>query len=257
MNQDNLISLIGDLAEQVRLLRMENTETQKAVKQLQREENNTPQTELPHVVPTAPVADLIFFPELSEANPLAEEDFFRNPLTEEERKGVLYSCPKSNVMNYIPPALNDTASTAVKKRQGRPIERPCEIKAHNNKLMCPVDAYRIYKQKVANVPCTSPHVNDNDIIINHLFRYIKDNSKPLSVDSISRNIKSITKLIVTNGKQIPKARAIGATLAASAGISSDVIISHAFWSGYDMFDNYYRLSRERNINITESIISLK
>ncbi|PVU90024.1 hypothetical protein BB561_005060 [Smittium simulii] len=54
MNQDNLISLIGDLAEQVRLLRMENTETQKAVKQLQREENNTPQTELPHVVPRAP-----------------------------------------------------------------------------------------------------------------------------------------------------------------------------------------------------------
>ncbi|PVU90243.1 hypothetical protein BB561_004948 [Smittium simulii] len=115
MNQDNLINLIGDLAEQVRLLRMENTETQKAVKQLQREENNTPQTELPHVVPRAPVADLIFFPELSEANPLAEEDFFRNPLTEEERKGMLYSCPKSNVMHYIPLALNDTASTTVKK----------------------------------------------------------------------------------------------------------------------------------------------
>ncbi|OLY85523.1 hypothetical protein AYI68_g285 [Smittium mucronatum] len=75
------------------------TETQKAVKLLKR----------------APVADLIFFPELSEANPLAEEDFFRNPLTEEERKGVLYSCPKSNFMHYLPPALNDTASTAVKK----------------------------------------------------------------------------------------------------------------------------------------------
>ncbi|OLY81867.1 hypothetical protein AYI68_g4021, partial [Smittium mucronatum] len=115
MNQDNLISLIGDLAEQVRLLRMENTETQKAVKQLQREENNTPQTELPHIVPRAPVADLIFSPELSEANPLAEEDFFRNPLTEKERKGMIYSCPKSNFMHYIPPALNDTASTAVKK----------------------------------------------------------------------------------------------------------------------------------------------
>ncbi|PVU86842.1 hypothetical protein BB561_006529, partial [Smittium simulii] len=96
-----------------------------------------------------------------------------------------------------------------------------------------------------------PHVNNNDIIINHLFRYIKDNSKPLSVDSISRNIKSITKLIVTNGKQIPKARAIGATLAASAGISSDVIISHAFWSGYDMFDNYYRLSRELSVGRIE------
>ncbi|PVU97302.1 hypothetical protein BB561_000653 [Smittium simulii] len=114
--------------------------------------------------------------------------------------------------------LSDTSVCFVifapkEKRQGRPIERPCKIKAHNNKLMCPVDAYRIHKQKVANVPCTSPHVSNNNITINHLFRYIKDNSKPLSVDSISINIKSITKLIVTNGKQIPKARAIGATLA--------------------------------------------
>ncbi|PVU89610.1 hypothetical protein BB561_005264 [Smittium simulii] len=261
MNQDNLINLIGDLAEQVRLLRMENTETQKAVKQLQREENNTPQTELPHVVPRAPVADLIFFPELSEANPLAEEDFFRNPIEEMSIKSfVEFKIDIAPIVSYfqrlgptnllslkdltektcwllavcgfmrasdmhriddVRTTLSDTSVCFVivapkEKRQGRPIERPCEIKAHNNKLMCPVDAYRIYKQKVANVPCTSPHVNDNDIIINHLFRYIKDNSKPISVDSISRNIKSIAKLIVTNGKQIPKARAIGATLAASA-----------------------------------------
>ncbi|PVU86775.1 hypothetical protein BB561_006561 [Smittium simulii] len=61
MNQDNLINLIGDLAKQVRLLRMENTETQKAVKQLQREENNTPQTELPHVVPRAPKVDTTLY----------------------------------------------------------------------------------------------------------------------------------------------------------------------------------------------------
>ncbi|OMJ25694.1 hypothetical protein AYI69_g4207 [Smittium culicis] len=94
---------------------MENTETQKAAKKLQREENNTPQTELLHVFPKAPVSDHVFFPEFSEAYPLPEEDFFHNPLTEESGKGMLYSCPKFNVMNYIPPALNDTASAVVKK----------------------------------------------------------------------------------------------------------------------------------------------
>ncbi|PVU88818.1 hypothetical protein BB561_005685 [Smittium simulii] len=67
---------------------MENIENQKAVKQLQSEKNNTPQTELPHVFPRAPVADLIFF-----------SKFFT----------------KSNVMHYVPPELSNTASVAVKK----------------------------------------------------------------------------------------------------------------------------------------------
>ncbi|OMJ08407.1 hypothetical protein AYI69_g11075 [Smittium culicis] len=44
-----------------------------------------------------------------------EEDFFRTPLTEEERKIAIYSCPKTSSMNYIPPPLGDSASSAVKK----------------------------------------------------------------------------------------------------------------------------------------------
>ncbi|PVU89440.1 hypothetical protein BB561_005354 [Smittium simulii] len=63
------------------------------------------------------------------------------------------------------------------------------------------------------------------------------------------------------GKQpntpIPKARAIGATLAASSGVSSDDIVSHAFWSNYSMFDSYYRLSRDSTSNLTESILPLE
>ncbi|PVU97303.1 hypothetical protein BB561_000654, partial [Smittium simulii] len=92
---DNLINLFGDLAE-VRQVRMENTETQEAIKKLQSEENNSFQTELSHVAPRAPVADLIYFFELSEANSLAEKNFFCNPLTEKK-------------------PLNNTASTSVKK----------------------------------------------------------------------------------------------------------------------------------------------
>ncbi|PVU98043.1 hypothetical protein BB561_000168, partial [Smittium simulii] len=129
-------------------------------------------------------------------------------------------------IDVVKTTLSDTSVCFVivapkEKQQGRPIERPYKIRAHKNKLMCPVDAYRIYKQKVANVPCTGFYVSNNNININHLFEYIIDSSKSLSVDIISRNIKSITKLIVTNGKQIPKARVIGATLAANICIPSD------------------------------------
>ncbi|PVU86107.1 hypothetical protein BB560_006805 [Smittium megazygosporum] len=33
----------------------------------------------------------------------------------EERKKIIYACPRSNVMNYSPPALNDSATSAVKR----------------------------------------------------------------------------------------------------------------------------------------------
>ncbi|PVU92185.1 hypothetical protein BB561_003975 [Smittium simulii] len=140
------------------------------------------------------------------------------------------------------------------KRQGRPIERMCEVKAHANSLLCPVQAYKIYKEKVAHLPCYITHENTPSLKYNSLFRHIRDFSKPLSVDSISRIIKKVTSICVKEGSQIPKARAIGATLAASAGISADKIISHANWSGYSMFDNYYRLTRDSDVNITESIL---
>ncbi|OMJ25762.1 hypothetical protein AYI69_g4187 [Smittium culicis] len=53
--------------------------------------------------------------ELTEALPSIEEDFFLLPLAEEERKIAIHSCPKTSSMNYIPPPLNDSASSTVKK----------------------------------------------------------------------------------------------------------------------------------------------
>ncbi|OMJ08601.1 hypothetical protein AYI70_g11445, partial [Smittium culicis] len=140
------------------------------------------------------------------------------------------------------------------KQQGSPIEKLCIIKAHKDRLLCPIIAYKVYKQKVANIPCPRPHQNDNTVTINHLFRFLKDHSKPLSADSISRNVKSITKMIINKGNRLPKDRAIRATLAANAGIPADVIITQANWSGLVMFDNYYRLNRNPDINITDSIL---
>ncbi|PVU91644.1 hypothetical protein BB561_004279 [Smittium simulii] len=56
---------------------------------------------------------------------------------------------------------------------------------------------------------------------------------------------------------IPKGRAIGATLAANSGVSTDNIVSHAFWSNYSIFDSYYRLTRNSSNNLTESILNLE
>ncbi|OMJ21183.1 hypothetical protein AYI69_g5932, partial [Smittium culicis] len=79
------------------------------VKELLREKERNAEPEDPYVTTRIPLTDLIVYPEL------IEEDFFRTPLTEEERKESIHSCHRSSSMNYLPPPLNDSASAAVKK----------------------------------------------------------------------------------------------------------------------------------------------
>ncbi|OMJ12369.1 hypothetical protein AYI70_g9169, partial [Smittium culicis] len=143
------------------------------------------------------------------------------------------------------------------KRNGKPIERPCEINEHSDPILCPVLAYALYKKKVAYGLCPTPHANNSTIMVNMLFRHNKDHSRPLSVDSITRHIYNLSGLIVRPpNTPIPKARAIGVTLAATAGISADNIVSHAFWSNYDMFDTYYRLNRSTQTDMTAAVLPL-
>ncbi|OMJ14875.1 hypothetical protein AYI70_g7622 [Smittium culicis] len=85
------------------------------VQQLFRERNREQEPEDPHVTTRIPVTDLTSYPALTEALPSIGEDFFRSPLTEEERKIAIHSCPRTSSMNYTPPPLNDTASSTVKK----------------------------------------------------------------------------------------------------------------------------------------------
>ncbi|OMJ11448.1 hypothetical protein AYI70_g9718 [Smittium culicis] len=66
----------------------------------------------------------------------------------------------------------------------------------------------------------------------------RERRKSLSVDSITRHIRMLSELIPRPpNTPCPKARVIGATLAAAAGVPSDVIVSQAFWSKYTMFDS--------------------
>ncbi|PVU91193.1 hypothetical protein BB561_004518 [Smittium simulii] len=121
-----------------------------------------------------------------------------------------------------------------------------------------VKVYTEYKLRVAFTLCPTPHVNNDSLIVNRLLRQLNNYSKPLAVDSITRYIQKLSILIARpDNTSVPKARAIGATLAASAGASTDDIVNHAFWSNYSMFDEYYRLSRNLTTNLTESILSRK
>ncbi|PVU87853.1 hypothetical protein BB561_006145 [Smittium simulii] len=75
------------------------------VNQLLQERDPQEEPEDPYVTARIPVTDLAIYPELLEALPSIEE----------ERKSAIYSCPKTSSMNYNPPPLKDSASSAVKK----------------------------------------------------------------------------------------------------------------------------------------------
>ncbi|PVU86525.1 hypothetical protein BB561_006679 [Smittium simulii] len=214
------------------------------------------------------------------------------PIPEEERKEIIYECSKLLGMKYTPPPLNEAATSAVRKndaalygiqmalatltrrigdyvhrklknpntmiqgnedlefahtmrellsdvglsitqsiinnlhklvglpekRKSSSIERLVKIKVHSDEILCPVIAYKIYKQRIANIPCPRPHVKKK---------------------------KGIT----------PNARAIESTIAARTGISTDAILTQAYWPSYYMFSSYYKVSNILYSNISESVFS--
>ncbi|OLY85301.1 hypothetical protein AYI68_g508 [Smittium mucronatum] len=79
----------------------------------------TPEKDIadPFFTTRTPVTDLSVYPKLINAPPSIEEKLFRSPLTKEERKFAIYSCPKTISMNYKPPQLNDSASRKIKKEE--------------------------------------------------------------------------------------------------------------------------------------------
>ncbi|OMJ19377.1 hypothetical protein AYI69_g6643 [Smittium culicis] len=85
------------------------------VQQLLREKERNQEPEDPYFTTRIPVTDLKAYPELTEVLPSIEEDLLHSPLTEEKRKIAIHSCPRTSSMNYNPPPLNDSSSSAVKK----------------------------------------------------------------------------------------------------------------------------------------------
>ncbi|PVU94572.1 hypothetical protein BB559_002962 [Furculomyces boomerangus] len=144
------------------------------------------------------------------------------------------------------------------KRKGSPIIKPTVIKSHEDSILCPVEIFRAYTDRIACTPCIVEHINNKTIKYNCLMRYANDSNMPLSTDSITRYINNLSALIARpDNTPIPKGRAIGATLAAAAGISADTIVSHGFWSSYYIYDTHYRLSRSTQEDLTNRILTLE
>ncbi|OMJ19618.1 hypothetical protein AYI69_g6555, partial [Smittium culicis] len=81
-------------------------------KQLLREIQHSAEPDDPFISTRIPITDLAVYPELNEALPSIEEDFYRTKLSEEEKKEAIHSCHRCSSMNYQPPPLNDSASAA-------------------------------------------------------------------------------------------------------------------------------------------------
>ncbi|PVU89689.1 hypothetical protein BB561_005212 [Smittium simulii] len=96
---------------------------------------------------------------------------------------------------------------------------------------------------------TLNHIKDLTEKVNQLLREKGSHEEPED--------PHVTTRIPDQDTPIPKGRAIGATLAANSGVSTDDIVSHAFWSNYSIFDSYYRLTRNSSNNLTESILNLE
>ena len=87
-------------------------------------------------------------------------------------------------------------------------------------------------------------------------RDIRNLSKVVGPDTISRHISSITDLLERPASSShPRARAIGASAAFKNGTPKDDVGAQANWSSSDMFDSFYRLSGATSTNFTTAVLS--
>ncbi|OMJ16691.1 hypothetical protein AYI69_g7741 [Smittium culicis] len=68
--------------------------------------------------------------------------------------------------------LNLVIVVPKEKRGGRPIEKTCQINLHTDIILCPVNAYMLYKEKIAVNLCPAPHANNSNWVVNRLIRYV-------------------------------------------------------------------------------------
>ncbi|EIE87378.1 hypothetical protein RO3G_12089 [Rhizopus delemar RA 99-880] len=146
------------------------------------------------------------------------------------------------------------------KRQGSPIERVVIINHHPDPILCPVKAFQSYLTRVANTPCFGPHPTRPSRTINFLIRKLNDFSVSVSVQTVSRHVRSLLSLIAVaddSGVRRPplRARAVGSTNAALLGANVDDILVHGSWASSCVFDNFYRLFRQTVTNFTSMALS--
>ncbi|ORE02995.1 hypothetical protein BCV72DRAFT_189113, partial [Rhizopus microsporus var. microsporus] len=136
-------------------------------------------------------------------------------------------------------------------RQGLRITKTITIHPHPDPLLCPVTAYSVYVSRIASVTCYVAHPAFPSISIHCLFRSLADHSQPIGPERISKHIHRImTHVGKPNDAPVPKVRALGATLAAQAGIAVDGIVVHGNWSSKAIFEQFCRISSMTSNNLT-------
>ncbi|OMJ08662.1 hypothetical protein AYI70_g11402, partial [Smittium culicis] len=181
--EQELIQLIKDLTNKVKIL-YEDRERQGTSNEQRMNVQNS-DVEDPHLRVRAPAYEVENYPELIEEFPDMEDDIFRSPLKDHERKEIVYGYPKFKVVNYQPPPLNDTAPTAVKKVDGLLYS----IQQSLANITRPIDQYRHEKLRLGK---TVDPDNDDDIIaMESIRRLITDLASSISQTRVENIHKSL------------------------------------------------------------------
>ncbi|PVU88099.1 hypothetical protein BB561_006032 [Smittium simulii] len=96
------------------------------------------------------------------------------------------------------------------KHSGSSIEKVCYIHKHSAEYLCPVKTYKDYKKRVAVLSCEGLHPINSSL-------------------TIGKHINSLMKLIsIDKGSKVPKAKALGSTIATTAGATYYDVIAQEF-----------------------------
>ncbi|OAD78744.1 hypothetical protein PHYBLDRAFT_163835 [Phycomyces blakesleeanus NRRL 1555(-)] len=137
------------------------------------------------------------------------------------------------------------------KRSGRRIERIVAIQPHEDPLLCPVATYLAYKSNIAFSVCVRPHPVLSQVTLQRLVRDVRNYDRPIGSERISKHIQFLMEKIPRpSGVLLPKARALGPTLALASGASVEDILVHGSWASSAVFDTFYRLSRQTVSNFS-------
>ncbi|ORY89204.1 hypothetical protein BCR43DRAFT_448488, partial [Syncephalastrum racemosum] len=138
------------------------------------------------------------------------------------------------------------------KRHGLRYVRSVSYHIHPDPILCPVQAYRAYRRATGFNISRSPHPIITGRLITPLFRMLHQHDRPVQVDTIRGYICDVMRHVGRDPPSlpVPKARALGATLAAQAGTPIADIVSRGAWSSQDMFDHFYRISSATHTDFT-------
>ncbi|PVU91911.1 hypothetical protein BB561_004139 [Smittium simulii] len=181
--EKQLIQVIKDLTEKVNILYMDRE--RQGIQQTMQMKVQNPECDNPHARIRAPIVEVESYPRLLEANPSLEEDFFRNPISEEERKEIVYSCPKFLGMNYTLPPLNEAAPTSVRKMDS--ILYGIQLSLAN--LTRPIDQY--VHDKLRRYPETDPKDNEDSKFAVSMRELISDLASTITQTRIDNMYKTM------------------------------------------------------------------